>query len=1371
VGLAELQAQARAAAPTAVERVMPRLVVGQEKAATIEGNDQLITQSDLKSQAKQLLDEGMQLYVHAKGSAKSLQQSLRNLETALPLWRKLGDRSFESLTLNVMGNVFSAFGEKQKALDYYQQALLLARTAGVSVGEATVLHNIGKVYADLSKYQKALEYYQQALPLLRVIGDRSKEVSTLSAIGCIYRDLGEKQKALDYYSQALPIQKAVGDRAGEAMTLTNIGSIYEALGEKQKALVYNSQALPLWKSLGDRSGEAVTSHNIGSIYNSLGEKQKALNYYSKSLPLSRAVDNRSGEATTLNHIGTIYSNLGENRKALDYYQQELRLWRAVGNRSKEAAALTKIGRIYADLGERKRSLDYYSQALSLYREVGDRGEEAFALYSIGRIYNDSGKQQKALEFYQQALLLYKKLGDKVGESSTLSRIAVAYDELGEKQKALDAYQQALPLWRAGGYREREATILNNIGFIYDALGARQKALNYFSQALLLYRALGHRSDETRILNNIARLQEENKILSAATKAVVLSKDAYQLFKNGTDTSRQQAIRKWEEALLLWQKLESKPKEALVLVALGSAYDSLGSKSKALEYYTQALPIYQQLKEWLGETVALNNIGLIYSHFGEMQKALDYYQQGLVLLQNGRARGLEATTLKNIGKLYKDLGENQKALDYYKQAWSLSQTAGEPDLKAIILSSIGSIYADLEESQKALDYFQRSLALSQTVGDRRVEATTLSNIGTVYSDLGLKHKALDYHQQALSSSRVLGNLSVKGTTLNNIGTAYYDLGEKQKALDYYQQALSVSRATGIRFDEAAILKNIAFLEVSRENLQAALAPMQASIKIVEELRTRIISPELRQSYFATVQDYYRFYINLLMDLHQQNPTQGYDKQAFNISERSRARTLLEQLTEANANIKEGIDPELLAHEKALQSQLYATEKQRLEINSNPKSPPDQKATIDKQYTNLLAQYQTLQNEIRAKSPKYAALKYPQPLTLALVQNQLLDSDTTLLQYSLGKERSFLWVVSRDGLQSHILPSEKEIETQVKSWRSALLDKPDASEALDGPASRLGRLLLEPAAAALKSQRRVIVVPDGALNYAPFAALRLEGKPLVESHTLLQLPSSSTLALIRSQTAERPPAPRGLAMVADPIFSGDDPRITTPARTSQPAPTDLASLNLQRASRALPRQRSAGSGAADSLPRLPGTRREAERILPLFPGNQTLLALNSQASLALLQSPSMKDYRYVHLATHGVFNTAEPALSGVILSLVDQQGRAVNGFLRLNEIFNLNLPAELVVLSACETGLGEQIRGEGMVGLTRGFLYAGSRRLLVSLWKVDDDATAALMSRFYDGLLREKLTPAQALRAAQNHLRTNTNWDSPYFWSSFVLQGEW
>jgi CHAT domain-containing protein len=509
----------------------------------------------------------------------------------------------------------------------------------------------------------------------------------------------------------------------------------------------------------------------------------------------------------------------------------------------------------------------------------------------------------------------------------------------------------------------------------------------------------------------------------------------------------------------------------------------------------------------------------------------------------------------------------------------------------------------------------------------------------------------------------------------------------------------------------------------------------------------------------------------MDLHQQSPSQGYDKQAFNISERARARTLLELLAEANANIKEGIDPQLLTQEEILQGQLDATEKQRLEVSDNPNSSAVEKAAIVKLQKDLLAQYLTLQNEIRAKSPRFAVLKYPQPLTLVQVQQQLLDPATLLLQYSFGKDKSFLWVVSRDGIQSHVLPSEKEIENQVKSWRGALLDKLEVPETLDGPASRLGRLLLEPAATALKSRRRVIVVPDGALTYAPFAALRLDSKPLVESHTLLQLPSSSTLALIRSQSAQRLPAPRGLAMVADPIFSGDDPRLTTPVRMSQAAPADLASLDLQRASRALPRQRSAGSGATDALPRLPGTRREAERILPLFPSNQTLLALDSQASVALLQSPSIKDYRYVHLATHGVFNTAEPALSGVILSLVDQQGRAVNGFLRLNEIFNLNLPAELVVLSACETGLGEQIRGEGMVGLTRGFFYAGSRRLLVSLWKVDDDATTALMTRFYQGLVQDKLSPAQALRAAQNHLRTNTNWDSPYFWSGFVLQGEW
>jgi len=290
-----------------------------------------------------------------------------------------------------------------------------------------------------------------------------------------------------------------------------------------------------------------------------------------------------------------------------------------------------------------------------------------------------------------------------------------------------------------------------------------------------------------------------------------------------------------------------------------------------------------------------------------------------------------------------------------------------------------------------------------VGDRAGEATTLNNIGSVYSDLGEKQQALDYYQQALPLRRAVGDRASEAVTLNNIGVVYLDLGEKQQALEYYRQALPLFQAVEDRAKEATILSNIAYAERSRGNLQQALTPMQASIEIVEDLRTKVASPELRQTYFATVQGYYQFYIDLLMQLHQQNPSQGYDKLAFHASERSRARTLLELLTEANANIREGVDPELLQQEQTLNAKLDATEKQRIEIYSNPESTPAQKTAIEQQRQQLLADYQQLQDQIRATSPQYAALKYPQPLTLEQVQQQILDEDTILLQYSLGRRQ--------------------------------------------------------------------------------------------------------------------------------------------------------------------------------------------------------------------------------------------------------------------------------------------------------------------------------------------------------------------------------
>ncbi|MEQ8465073.1 CHAT domain-containing protein, partial [Coleofasciculus sp. E1-EBD-02] len=624
----------------------------------------------------------------------------------------------------------------------------------------------------------------------------------------------------------------------------------------------------------------------------------------------------------------------------------------------------------------------------------------------------------------------------------------------------------------------------------------------------------------------------------------------------------------------------------------------------------------------------------------------------------------------------------------------------------------------------------------------------------------------------------GDRTGEALILNNIGLVYDALGEKQQALEYLQQALPLTQAVGNRAGEATTLSNIAYAESNQGNLQLALTQMQASIDIIEDLRTKVASPELRQTYFATVQGYYQFYIDLLMQLHQQNPDQGYDKQAFHASERSRARTLLELLTEANANIREGVDPDLLQQEQTLNAKLDATEKQRIEIYSNPESTPAQKTAIEQQRQQLLADYQQLQDQIRATSPQYAALKYPQPLTLEQIQQQILDEDTILLQYALGEENSYLWAVTKDSLTSYRLPARDEIETLARrfygllqipgyefnpSQRGAMI--PVVLRDNLNSLSQLSELLFGQVAEQL-TKKRILVVADGALQYIPFAALATPETadtdtpiPLINQYELVNLPSSSTLGIIRDQINGRQEASKQLAILADPVFTNNDNRVkNAPSRGTE---TNLNQALLNRSVRV----------SEINLSRLPGTRTEAEAILNLVSPETQTNAFDFEANRDFIDNPQLRDYQIIHLATHGILNSEAPELSGVVLSLVDQQGNSKNGFLRLHDIFNLNLPAELVVLSACQTGLGQEIRGEGLVGLTRGFMYAGAPRLVVSLWNVDDAATAEFMTRFYRLLLNDGLKPAQALRETQLQMQRETQWKSPYYWAAFTLQGEW
>jgi CHAT domain-containing protein len=678
----------------------------------------------------------------------------------------------------------------------------------------------------------------------------------------------------------------------------------------------------------------------------------------------------------------------------------------------------------------------------------------------------------------------------------------------------------------------------------------------------------------------------------------------------------------------------------------------------------------------------------------------------------------------------------------------------------------------------------------------------------YDALGDKQQALEFYNQSLPLMRQVGDKAGEATTLGNIGFVYSALGDKQTALDFYNQSLPLRRQVGDKAGEAATLGNFAFLKRSQGNLTEALTDIESAINIIEELRTQIISQDLRTSYFSSVYHYYEFYIYLLMELHEQNPNQGYDVKALHASERGRARSLLDILAESGANIKEGVDPQLLAEEQKLLQRLNALDQSR-QLNPGERDIEELKQEIE----TVRRELQNLEVEIKRNSPQYANLKYPEPLTASEIQQQVLDDETVLLVYSLGRDRSFLWLVSTTEVKSYELPKREEIEQLSQSFLAEI-----ESKAVVPPSGeKLSQVLLSPVINQL-GNKRLVIVGDGILQTVPFAALPLtsldlsltlsykerekrktdnssllsggtEGgysevrsqklevrsnnssplsgeteaayTPLIVQHEIITLPSASSLAILREQVEGRTPAPKKVAVIADPVFEENDPRFRGDYQASNPT-NNVNQIVLRQ---------SIDDFLGKNFGRLGHTRDEANAILALVPDDLEQLALDFDANRQTATDSNLSQYQIVHFATHGLLNETQPELSGLVFSLYDQQGTEKPGFLQLSDIFNLTLSADLVVLSACETGVGQEIRGEGLVSLTRGFMYAGAERLVVSLWAVADSSTSELMQNYYIKILENNSNPATAMRETQLEMLQSDQYNAPYFWAAFVFQGEW
>jgi tetratricopeptide (TPR) repeat protein len=947
--------------------------------------------------------------------------------------------------------------------------------------------------------------------------------------------------------------------------------------------------------------------------------------------------------------------------------------------------------------------------------------------------------------------------------------------------AKERNEEALPQWREIGDRFAEGQTLDNIGFLLWRLGAPAKAIEYYNQALSIRQEIKDQEGEGETLNNIAASY------SALGK-------------------KEQALEHYNRALPFRRAGADRAAEAATLGNIGLIYSSLGDMQRAKEYYSQSLRLWRAAGRRDGETSALIGLGQIHGYAGENQQALDYLNQGLSISRGTNDRRGEGFALLNIGKIQIDLDEREKALDVFANALDLFRAVAERMGEANTLLNMGALEASLGDKPKALDFYDQSLSIWRAMGDSYGEAYSLLGLGKLHGESDENQKALDYYNQALALFRKVKHPRGEALALNGLGVLYASSEGSRKALGCYHEALPIWRDLGDRSSEAATLANLARVERDTGDLDEARRHIEAALAITETLRIKIASQQLRASYFGATQRYHELYIDLLMRLHRLRPSEGHHVSALGASERARARGLLEMLAEARADINEGIDASLLQRERSLQKRINASAEYQYRL-LNGRHTREQIVAAKRELESLIDESQQVGAEIRKTSPRYAELKYPQPLGLPDIQ-RMLDSETLLLEYSLGEERSYLWAVTPTGVESFELPKRAEIEAlarQSYEWLAAGETGAQLRARLARPAAKtqewatdLSRILLGPVASRLGG-KRLVIVADGALQYMPFAALPepatggrsdrgidrmskprpvapsphrpVAFTPLIANHEIISLPSASSLAALRREIAGRAPAPMTVAVIADPVFEEGDERIKKNG-------VNVATPNNNQAEQPLAGQeifRSALEvGAADAqqrLQRLMFSRREANEITALTRPGTSFIALDFAANRATALGPNLSRYRIVHFATHGLLNSQHPELSGVVLSLVDEEGRPQDGFLRLNDIYNLKFGADLVVLSACKTGLGKEIKGEGLVGLTRGFFYAGAPRVVASLWKVDDRATAELMKLFYRRMLRDGLSPAAALRSAQIDMWKQPRWAAPYYWAGFTLQGEW
>jgi CHAT domain-containing protein len=926
---------------------------------------------------------------------------------------------------------------------------------------------------------------------------------------------------------------------------------------------------------------------------------------------------------------------------------------------------------------------------------------------------------------------HRRANDTLKAVQTLNEAGRLQLDLNLPKDALVTFQQSEALLDQGTDPVTTVDTLNGLASAHLAVDRYAEAKPLLEQARII--------------------SEQNNYAAGKAEALLLFSQCQNQENHNT------ALNTAGEALNLWQSIGNNRGVVRSHMLMGTYYLAQNSLIEATQNFHAASDLAGTIGDSRLQAESIIYLGYVEYRKAAWQELISFFTTAEELIDAEAEPYLMGQITAGFAEAFIETGLPEAGLQKYQQALDYYRQIDSPAALVGMSWGIGRALYLLERYPEALTILQQTLADAESNQLTSWKAQSHDYLGRTYAAMNQHERAREQFEAALPLYESLGNPIEEARVVALIGQVYQAEGQPNEAMGFYQRALRIFDNFNDSVDRSVTLFGMGQLEMKRGNYDVAEVYLRHSIQATEDVRSMSSTRDLTAAFSATVHDRYLQYIHCLMLSNDKQAT----IRAFEISESERARSLAEFLRHTETNLLAGLDPELAKQEQTLRQLIRAKRDDRVAAIVGGFGNGALQ-TLDVELLRLEDQYKYVSAVISARYPAYDQITQPRSWDLRRIQKQVVnDDDTILLEYIVGVDKSYVWAITRNSVTAHEISGD--VGNAAEAVYNLLKEPAPSGNQLDQAAQTLSQMILSPVAGQL-NKRRIIVIADGTLNYIPFQMLPMpssNSEPLVAQHEIINAPSASILGELREEVASRGKRSKVLAAFGNPAFG--------PARDQIASARTESGEHLRYALRDI--ELNGDSFDPSAIGQLFYAEREINNLREIATPAATFSATGFAANRDQLFKMDFSQYAILHFATHGFLNPTRPEHSGILLSTVDDQGKELKGFIGLQDVYSLRAPVDLVVLSACRTGLGKEIRGEGLVGLTRGFMYAGATTVVASLWKVDDEATAELMKHFYTEMLQNRKTPDEALRLAQNSIRQMPQWSAPHYWAGFTLQGEY